>query len=60
MTPSPFDQLRDAALHAFVDLRVAGKVLRRGRVIKAAQLCLRARQRLEKVLQKEDSNGPAR
>lgn len=60
MTPSPFDQLRDAAFHAFVDLRAAGKVARRGRVVKAVRLCLRAKGRLENILQvntrKEDTN----
>jgi hypothetical protein len=61
--PSPFDQLREAAFHSMADLRAAGKVMRRGRVIKAVRLCLRARLRLENVLRvdtrKEAGNEPS-
>ncbi len=54
MIPSAFDLLRCAALHALMDLRAAGKVARRGRLIKAGRLCFRATKRLENILTIEE------
>lgn len=50
MTTSKFDQLRCAAFHSFADLRAAGKVARRGRLIRAVRLCVQAMRRLESIL----------